>query len=360
MRVALVSPPFISVPPPQYGGTELFVAQLACGLQERGVEVIVYTNGESDLPVETRWLYPRSNWPITGETLDSLKDMNHSSWAIQDAAACCDLIHINNAPGIVFKRYVPTPFVCTLHHPKEPLLSDLYSYFPDVHYVCISDFQREEHGLLNARTIHHGIDSGKYHCGNGNREYLSFLGRMAPMKAPHLAIDVAKKAGIPLKLAGEVQPVFQSYFDSMVKPHIDGKFIEYIGTADLKAKNQLLGGSLALLFPIQWNEPFGLVMIEAMACGTPVLALPGGSVPEVIRDGISGYICRSVDDMARIAQKLAIPPSLPRKYVELNFSVAKMVDEYLACYSDAIGATAESLPVSGEPTGFATGGSTAA
>jgi len=360
VRVALVSPPFIPVPPPQYGGTELFVAQLASGLQERGVEVIVYTNGESDLPVETRWLYPRANWPITGETLDSLKDMNHSSWAIQDAAACCDLIHINNAPGIVFKRYVPTPFVCTLHHPKEPLLSDLYSYFPDVHYVCISEFQRREHGLLNSRTIHHGIDSQKYGYGDGNREYLSFLGRMAPMKGAHLAIEVAKKAGIPLKMAGEVQPVFQSYFDTMVKPHIDGNFIEYLGPADLKAKNQLLGRSLALLFPIQWNEPFGLVMIEAMACGTPVLALPGGSVSEVIRDGISGYICQNVDEMARIAQKLAIPPSLPRKYVELNFSVAKMVDEYLACYSDAIGATAESLPISGEPTGFATGGSTAA
>ena len=360
MRVALIAPPFISVPPPQYGGTELFIGQLALGLQERGIEVVVYTNGESELPVETRWLYPRSNWPITGETLDSLKDMNHSSWAVQDAAACCDLIHINNAPGIVFKRYVSTPFVYTLHHPREPLLSDLYSYFPDVYYVCISDYQRKDHALLNSRTIHHGIDVRNYDCNLGGREYLSFLGRIAPMKGPHLAIEVAKKAGIPLKIAGEVQPVFQSYFEAKVKPQIDGKFIEYVGVADLSVKNELLGKSLALLFPIQWHEPFGLVMIEAMACGTPVLALPGGSVPEVVKEGISGHICRDVQDMARAAQSISIPPALVRDYVEQNFSVAKMVDQYVACYSDALGVTAEALPVSGEPTGFTTGGSTAA
>ncbi len=125
------------------------------------------------------------------------------------------------------------------------------------------------------------------------QEYLSFLGRIAPIKGTHLAIEVAKKSGIPLKIAGEVQPIFQDYFDREVKPHIDGKFIEYVGEADLENKNELLGNSLAMLFPIQWNEPFGLVMIEAMACGTPVLALPGGAVEEVVCDGISGFVCQS-------------------------------------------------------------------
>ena len=114
-----------------------------------------------------------------------------------------------------------------------------------------------------------------------SRNICAFLGRIAPIKGTHIAIEVAKKSGIPLKIAGEVQPIFQDYFDTQIKPHIDGKFIEYVGEADLAAKNELLGNSLAMLFPIQWNEPFGLVMIEAMACGTPVLALPGGAVEEV-------------------------------------------------------------------------------
>ena len=115
---------------------------------------------------------------------------------------------------------------------------------------------------------------------------------------------MAKKSGIPLKIAGEVQPIFQDYFDSMIKPHIDGKFIEYVGEVDLAAKNELLGNSLAMLFPIQWDEPFGLVMIEAMACGTPVLALPGGSVEEVVRDGISGFVCQTPDEMAQRCRDL--------------------------------------------------------
>src|SRR5439155_21276517 len=129
------------------------------------------------------------------------------------------------------------------------------------------------------------------------QKYLSFIGRIAPVKGTHLAIEVAQKSGIPLKIAGQVQPAFQDYFDVEIKPKIDGKFIEYIGEADMDAKNELLGDSMAMLFPIQWNEPFGLVLVEAMACGTPVLALPGGSVPEIVRDGVSGYLCTSVEEM---------------------------------------------------------------
>src|SRR5205823_8894499 len=137
--------------------------------------------------------------------------------------------------------------------------------------------------------------------------YLSFIGRIAPVKGVHIAIEVARKSGIPLKIAGEIQPAFQDYFDSQVKPALDGKFIEFIGEADLAAKNELLGDSLAMLFPIEWDEPFGLVMIEAMACGTPVLAFHGGSVPEIVKDGVSGYICKSLDEMAAHANNLDIP-----------------------------------------------------
>jgi glycosyltransferase involved in cell wall biosynthesis len=178
-------------------------------------------------------------------------------------------------------------------------------------------------------------------------QYLSFIGRLAPVKGPHLAIEVAKKVGIPLKLAGEVQPMFKSYFDTEVKPHLDGKFIEYIGEADLTIKNEFLGNSMAMLFPIQWNEPFGLVMIEAMACGTPVIALRGGSVPEVVRDGISGYVCDNIEQMVERVRNLSLAPSTIRKYAEQEFSVSVMVKKYIDLYTEIVAGTEEALVSSG-------------
>src|SRR5438270_9000309 len=168
------------------------------------------------------------------------------------------------------------------------------------------------------RTIHHGIDVRRYRLVEKKQQYLSFIGRIAPIKGTHLAIDVAKRTGIPLKIAGDIQPINREYFEAKIKPEIDGKFIEYIGLADLKAKNELLGNSMAMLFPIKWNEPFGLVMVEAMACGTPVLALRGGSVPEIVRDGVSGYVCRSARDMFKRVRNLQFSPRAVRQYVEEN------------------------------------------
>jgi len=130
-------------------------------------------------------------------------------------------------------------------------LSELYTRYPDVHFVCISDFQREQENMLRMSTIHHGIDMASYQLREQKQEYLSFIGRLAPIKGAHTAIEVAKRAGIPLKIAGEVQPMHREYFEAKIKPHIDGKFIEYIGLADLAAKNELLGNSIAMLFPIQ-------------------------------------------------------------------------------------------------------------
>jgi glycosyltransferase involved in cell wall biosynthesis len=167
---------------------------------------------------------------------------------------------------------------------------------------------------------------------------------------------VAKKTGIPLKIAGEVQPMFKSYFEAEVKPHIDGRFIEYVGEADLQAKNELLGNSMAMLFPIQWNEPFGLVMIEAMACGTPVIALRGGSVSEVVVDGVSGYICENVEEMAQRICNLSISPKVIHEYARENFSVDVMVAKYLSLYesiyfdrqSVKLGSV-ETMPLMAEP-----------
>ncbi len=338
MRVALIASPFLPVPPERYGGTELFIAELAEGLKNSGVDVVVYTNGESTVPVETRWLYPSQQWPITGEVFDNLKDFNHASWAVADAAADCDVIHLNSISALLFARHARSKFVYTMHHVHEEPLSEIYRSFPAVEFVTISRFQRQRETMARIRAIPHGLNLNNYHLQTRKQPYLSFLGRIAPIKGTHLAIQVAKKSGIPLKIAGEVQPIFQSYFDAEVKPHLDGRFIEYVGEADLPAKNELLSNSLALLFPIQWDEPFGLVMIEAMACGTPVVALPGGSVREVVGEGVSGFICRSVDEMAQRVQLLpgAFRPSDVRQYCQENFSLERMLGDYLELYQELV------------------------
>lgn len=337
MIIGLVASPFVEVPPRRYGGTELFIANLAIGLKTLGHQVVVYANGESNLPVEVRSLYPQSLWPLTGDYSETLTDINHAAWAIRDAAEICDVIHVNSLHGLPPSRFCRTPFVYTIHHDHHQALSDFYSYHPEVHFVTVSHFQQRLEEMPCLKTIHHGIDLSLYQVCEKKQQYLSFLGRIAPFKGTHLAIEVAKKCGIPLKIAGEVQPLFQDYFDREVKPHIDGKFIEFVGEVDLEAKNELLGGSLALLFPIEWNEPFGLVMIEAMACGTPVLALPGGAVPEVVRDGVSGYVCRSLDEMADYACEIQtlVRPATVRKYAETHFTVERMAADYLRLYSHA-------------------------
>jgi glycosyltransferase involved in cell wall biosynthesis len=339
MRIALIVPPFITVPPKRYGGTELFAGQLAMGLSNMGFDVAVYTNGESTIPVEKRWLYKDSLWPIDAEIHTELRDINHGAWAVEDASHSCDIIHLSNAPSLVHTRFVKnTPFVYTIHHPHEAGLSDFYTYYPDPWYVSISDFQAKQEKLPKVRTIHHGIDPAEYRSESGARTHFTFLGRLAPVKGTHSAIEVAKRTGIPLKIAGEVQPMFKDYFETQVKPHIDGKFIEYVGEADLAMKNELLSTSLGLLFPIEWNEPFGLVMIEAMACGAPVFALPGGSVAEVVKNGVSGQICKSVDEMVeRAKQAASFDPRKVRQYVIENFSLDKMVQNYADLYAEVLG-----------------------
>ena len=336
MRIALIAAPFIAVPPAEYGGTELFVAQLAEGLKKANVDVVVYANGESTVQVERRWLYERSQWPIKQAERASLRELNHTSWAIRDASENCDVIHVQSPLGLAFSHFTPHPFVLTLHGPHEDYLSEYYARYPEVHYVCISEAQCKRESLPNLRTIYHGIDLSLYRLVENKQQYLSFIGRIAPIKGTHIAIEVAHRTGVPLKIAGEVQPQFREYFESKIRPKIDGKLVEYIGPADLQAKNELLGNSMAMLFPIQWNEPFGLVMVEAMACGTPVIALPGGSVPEVVVEGVSGHVCRSIRDMTRCVRNLNLQPAGVRRYVEENFSVEVMVRKYISLYREAL------------------------
>jgi glycosyltransferase involved in cell wall biosynthesis/CheY-like chemotaxis protein len=337
MVIGLVAPPFIKVPPIRYGGTELFIAQLAQGLSRSGHEVVLYATGDSDAPVEIQSLYERECWPVEGRQ-KVMREIDHTAWAMRQASLNCDLIHINSHFGLPHSLLTKTPCVFTIHNPCDRTLLDAYGCHPEVHYVTISESQRRLASMPHLHSIHHGIDLDRYQYSNHKQPYLCFLGRITPEKGAHLAITVARLAGIPLKIAGAVQPRYQTYFDSEIKPQLDGTFIEYVGEADLAVKNNLLSNATALLFPIQWQEPFGLVMIEAMACGTPVLAFAGGAVEEIVVDGISGFVCGTVEEMVRRAQTISLRtnPAVIRDHVSRNFSVARMFRKYEALYAEVL------------------------
>lgn len=336
MKVALIAAPFIPVPPQEYGGTELFVAHLAEALSHAGCQVVVYANGTSTVGVERRWIYDRPEWPIKVPEDAWIRELNHDAWAVADSIRECDVIHVQSPQGLPFSRFVDRPFVLTLHGPYSQELSSFYAQYPAAYYVSISDAQRERERMPRLRTIYHGINLQEYRLVEHKQRYLSFIGRIAPVKGTHIAIEVAQRTGIPLKIAGEVQPVNRDYFEQKIRPQLDGKIAEYVGPANLAAKNELLGNSMAMLFPIQWKEPFGLAMVEAMACGTPVLAMPGGSVREIVRDGVSGYVCRTVKDIVKRLANLNTPPAQIRRYVEENFSTEIMARNYLALYREAV------------------------
>jgi glycosyltransferase involved in cell wall biosynthesis len=336
MKIALIAPPFIAVPPKRYGGTELFIAELAHGLQLHGVDVTVYSNGESTIDAPVRWLYPKSQWPPHEEAEGTLRALNHFAWAIKEATQGADLIHVNSALALSFSRFTDVPMVHTVHHAYDAALAEFYQSYQQISYVTISDFQRERLTMPDMRTIHHGINPSLHPVVEKKQQYLSFLGRIAPPKGTHLAIEIAKTSGIPLKFAGEVQPIYKNYWETAVKPHVDGKFIEYVGEVGMEDKVALLGNSMAMLFPVQWDEPFGLVMIEAMACGTPVLATPYGSVREVVKESVSGHVRGTVAELAECAKNLTISAKTVRGYMEEFFAAERMTRNYINLYSEIL------------------------
>lgn len=339
MRIALIGPPFIEIPPRRYGGTELFIANLACELHARGHDVTVYGNGDSRLPCSVKWTYAHADWPPDNPVRVQLKNADHAAWAIRDASRWADLIHLNDLVALPMTRFVDLPAVLTIHHPHEPLLSEHYLKYPDVHYVAIAQWLAQIEPMPLVHVIHHGIPTDAYTYSQEKSGYLAFLGRMAPCKGPHLAIQVSLRTGLKLTPAGEIQPQFQQYWHEQIEPFIDGHQITYIGEADFETKNALLAGASAMLFPIQWKEPFGLVMVEAMACGTPVLAFSGGAVEEVVTNGVSGWICRDLDEMCDRALAPGVMPASCHDDVQRRFSVSAMADAYLAVYTEALEAT---------------------
>ena len=337
MRIALVAPPFIAVPPLRYGGTELFIANLACELHARGHDVTVYANGDSRLPCPVKYRYADSEWPVADPVRSHMKNADHTAWALHDAVSWADVIHLNDTVGVPFTTFIDTPVVMTVHHPHDPALSEHYARYPQIDYVAIGAWLARLEPVPKLHVVHHGIPIDRYACCSERGDYVAFLGRMAPCKGPHLAIEAAKRAGIRLKIAGEVQPIFRDYWEEEVRPRIDGEDgIEYIGEADHEQKNALLSRARALLFPIQWEEPFGLVMIEAMACGAPVLAFAGGAVEEIVQNGTNGWICRDLDAMVECIRSPMPSPEGCRAFVAEHFSVDRMADHYLEVYEQAI------------------------
>jgi glycosyltransferase involved in cell wall biosynthesis len=338
MRVALISTPFIRVPPEGYGGTELFCYELAEGLTWRGHDVTLFTTGDSAVSCRRRALYATAQWPPALED-----ELNHVAWAFSEIArdGRFDLVHLNSPVGIPFVRTCEVPVVHTMHHTRVEAISRLYARHPDLTYVAISERQRaREIPLRRVRVIHHGVSPSRYPVNLRDEGYLVHIGRYAAEKGTHLAIDVAQAAGLPLQLAGRVHEKDQDYFEAEVAPRLRATGIADRGEVDHRAKVALLREARALVCPLRWEEPFGLIAIEAMLCGTPVLGFRRGSFPEIVDEGISGFLAEDgdVDALARAARGL---PGFDRaacaRRARERFSAAVMVSGYEAVYRGLVG-----------------------
>jgi glycosyltransferase involved in cell wall biosynthesis len=299
MKIALVSTPFLAVPPRDYGGTELVVHELAEGLHARGHQVTLFATGDSQSNAEIRALFTEARWPP-----DPLTDLNHVGWAFREVtrAGGYDLIHAHSAAALALGSLLPElPVVYTLHHEREETLSDFYGHYPDAYYVAISADQRSrEIALPHCHVIHHGLDSDRYQWRRGAADYVCFVGRFSRVKGPHTAMDVASAAGLPIRVAGEVHEPDRAFAERHVLPRLNLPHVEFLGCVGMAAKVPLLRDARALLAPIEWNEPFGLILIEAMLSGCPVIAYGRGSVPELVEPGVTGYIVGSAEEMAAV------------------------------------------------------------
>ncbi|ARV61742.1 glycosyl transferase [Nostocales cyanobacterium HT-58-2] len=338
MKIAQVAPLWERVPPPTYGGIELVVSRLTDELVRRGHDVTLFASGDSQTLARLEAVYPRALRLDPNVKEYSVYEMLQLSQVYQMAEEF-DIIHSHvGITALPLANFVPTPTVHTLHGTFTTDNQNVYSHHHKQPYVSISNAQRQIN-LNYVGTVYNGIDPEDYPFVAQPQEppYLAFLGRFSPEKGPHHAIAIAKKTGWRLKMAGKVDVVDSKFFEQEIAPHIDGQQIQYLGEINHTEKVELLGHAAITLFPITWQEPFGLVMIESMVTGTPVIATNLGSVPEVIAHGVSGFVCQSHDEMAAmIPQALKLNRQACREYVESKFSVIQMVDGYEAVYGKII------------------------
>ncbi len=348
MKIAQVSPLYEAVPPTLYGGTERVVAHLTDALVDLGHEVTLFSCAEAQTRAR---LVPVRDQAIRLDPAPLKSDVAaHMAMLarVRSMADQFDVIHFHT-------DIIHFPFfedragrtVTTLHGRLD--LKDLpaaYDAWPQFPLVSISDDQRRPLPWANwAGTVQHGMDAELYRPSDRSSGYLAFLGRISPEKRPDRAIEIATRLGMRLKIAAKVDAADSAYFESRIRPLLDNPLIEFVGEIGDGAKSEFLGGADALLFPIDWQEPFGLVMIEAMACGTPVIAWPNGAAPEVIEDGATGYLVSSIDEAVdAVRRAITLDRSAIRARFELRFSATAMAQRYLDIYRELLARTPYAPP----------------
>jgi glycosyltransferase involved in cell wall biosynthesis len=341
----MLSPLFESVPPRYYGGTERVIYNLCRGLaavDPSEVEVVLFSSGDSLISSPSQVFEKVS---VVPEALRLKKDPVADACAynfkmlstVAKRASEFDIIHNHHDYWMLpLAEMSNTPLLTTLHGRIDlPDSSSAFMSFPHSFYVSISDSQRRPLPQLRwVKTIRHGIDVNDFAFHKKPGKYLAFLGRINIEKRPDWAIEMAYRSGVPLKIAAKIEgKESQDYFDHAIKPHLDGKFIEYVGEISETEKSDFLGNALALAFPIDWPEPFGLVVVEALACGTPVLARPCGSMPELLKDGLTGFSSLDIKSLADRVQDIEkLDRTQCRRWVEKKFSLQRMTEEYIDVY----------------------------
>ena len=336
MRVLQVAPLWEAVPPPAYGGTEAVVSVLCEELVRRGVDVTLCASGDSQTRARLRSVYPRSL-----RTADDLADRSPYDWmhiALSlGGAEDYDLVH-NHAGelAMAMSHLVDVPMLTTMHCLTTPDTKFVWDRYQGS-YNAISYAQRAAMLAVDGGTfvgvVHNAIDVESFPFSEDKDRYLLFLGRIAPEKGPHLAIEAARKLGMRLKIAAKVDRADRAFYHDVVEPLIDGEQVVYLGEADGARKRELYRRAYCLLMPLCWEEPFGLVMAEAMACGTPVVAFARGAAPEIVVDGETGFLVNDVDEMVQAVKRVdRIHPARCRQHISDHFSPPVMASRYLTVY----------------------------
>lgn len=338
MRIAIVAPPWVSVPPPSYGGTETVLDGLAKGLVAAGHEVLLYTTGDSTCPVPRAWVLEKAAGVGTAGSATELRHVVNAYETLRVWKP--DVVHDHTLIGPVYAgRFAELVLVTTNHGPFQSELGDYYrAVSPTVAVIAISAHQAST--AVDTRihaVIHHGVDTEAFRAGPGDGGFALFLGRMCEEKGAHVAAAAARAAGVPLLIAAKArEPREQEFLGTVVQPLL-GDGIEYVGEVGTTDKIDLLGRARCLLNPINWPEPFGMVMIEALACGTPVVARPCGAAPELVDHGRTGFLCDTeadlVDALGRVGE---IDRAGCRAAVVERFSISRMVSAHVEAYRAAI------------------------
>jgi glycosyltransferase involved in cell wall biosynthesis len=353
MKIAQVAPLYESVPPKLYGGTERIVFYLTEELVKQGHDVTVFASGDSSTNGTLVSVVPKA-LRLSPDCLDSLAPHIVEIQEVAERADEFDIIHFHiDYLHFPFSQFLSTPNVTTLHGRLDiPELQFVYNRFSHP-VISISNNQRKPLPQANfVSTIYHGLPFDLFEKGNGGGNYLAFLGRISPEKGLEKAIEWAKAANVPLKIAAKVDNTDKAYFEATIKPLLDHPLIEFIGEINEEQKQQFLGNALALLFPINWYEPFGIVMIEAMACGAPVIAHCMGSVREIIEHGDNGFIVSSTEEAVSIIHQLkSIDRDKIRSAFEQRFTSERMAKDYVRIYQQLINSQVISLSTLPQLTG---------